>query len=209
MKTLLNQCVDQLNVAIDRFPWEDKRAYADWLAQTYYYVSHTTRLLAASAARFEYTERGNALHHRFATHMAEEKKHELLCIHDMKRVGAAIDDYPEHESTRAFYEPQYYKIEHQSPMALFGYMLPLEAIGPAAGTRMCDRIVAAHGEKSDSFVKVHAHEDLEHLDKALAMLETATPTERRIIEMNLRQTTYAYVAMLQDIRRHLDMPRAT
>ena len=208
MKTLLNQCVDQLNVAIDRFPWEDKRAYADWLAQTYYYVSHTTRLLAASAARFEYTERGNALHHRFATHMAEEKKHELLCIHDMKRVGAAIDDYPEHESTRAFYEPQYFKIEHQAPIALFGYILPLEAIGPATGHSIVARVAKAYGERCDSFLRVHSEEDVSHLDKALEMLRELPEHEQTLVEANMRQTTFGYVAMLNDIRRQLDVTPA-
>jgi len=205
MKTLLSDCVVQLTYATDRFPWEDRRAYADWTAQTYYYVRHSTRLLAAAAARFAYDERGNALHHRFASHMAEEKKHELLCVHDLKQLGTSLDGLAEHHSTRAFYEPQYYKIEHCAPIALFGYILPLEAIGPACGQRIIDRVVAAHGEKSASFLKLHSAEDVEHLDKALALLEVLPPAERRLVEGNMRQTTYAYVAMLHDMRRQLDV----
>ena len=55
-----------VSAATDRFPWEERAAYADWLAQTYYYVRHTTRLIASAAARFPIDERGNSLHHRFA-----------------------------------------------------------------------------------------------------------------------------------------------
>jgi thiaminase len=205
MKSLLDDCVAQLTSASDRFPWDDRRAYADWTAQTYYYVRHSTRLLAAAAARFAYDERGNALHHRFAAHMAEEKKHELLCIHDLKQLGTSLETLREHHSTRAFYEPQYFKIEHGAPIALFGYILPLEAIGPACGRRIIERVVAAHGEKSASFLKLHSEEDVEHLDKALSMLEGLPPSERGLVEENLRQTTYGYVAMLQDIRRQLDV----
>jgi hypothetical protein len=205
MKILLDDCVAQLTSATDRFPWEDRRAYADWSAQTYYYVRHSTRLLAAAAARFAYDERGNALHHRFAAHMAEEKKHELLCLHDLKQLAMSIDGLPEHHSTRAFYEPQYYKIEHGAPIALFGYILPLEAIGPACGHRIIDRVVAEHGEKAASFLKLHSEEDVEHLNKALTLMESLPPAERRLVEENVRQTTYGYVAMLQDIRRQLDV----
>lgn len=204
MKALLQDCVDQLAPALARFPWEDRKAYADWVAQTYYYVSHSTRLLAASAARFPLDERGNALHLRFASHMGEEKKHELLCLHDLRVLGASIADYPEHHSTRAFYEGQYFKIEHQDPLALFGYILPLEAIGPSAAKVWMPRIIGAHGEKSASFIKLHAEEDVDHLDKALHMLESVSDSARRLVEINMRQTSFGYVAMLEDIRRQLD-----
>ena len=206
MKSLLKECVDQLGRGLDRFPWSDRRAYAGWIAQTYYYVRHSTRLLAAAAARFPLDERGTALHVRFAAHMAEEKKHELLCVHDLKVLGASITELPEHSSTRMFYEPQYYKIEHQDPIALFGYILPLEAIGPWHGQRLIEAITAAHGEKSAAFLKLHAAEDVEHLDKALEMLDGCSPGEKALVEENMRQTSYAYVSMLGDIRRQLDLP---
>jgi hypothetical protein len=204
MKALLSVCVTELGVAIERFPWERKEAYADWLAQTYYYVRHTTRLQAAAAARFAMDERGNSLHHRFAAHMGEEKKHELLAIHDMKQLGASIDEFPEHAATRMFYEPQYFKIEHLGPTACFGYILPLEAIGPASGTRIIDRVVASHGPKCVSFLRLHSDEDPEHLQKALEFVESVTAGERSFIQENVRQTTFAYCTMLSEIQRRIE-----
>jgi hypothetical protein len=204
MKSVLVECTNVLGRGLDRFPWADKNAYGDWIAQTYYYVRHSTRLLAAAAARFPFDERGIALHLRFAAHMAEEKKHELLCVHDLKVLGLTLADFTEHASTRMFYEPQYYKIEHQDPLALFGYILPLEAIGPWHAARVIEAITKAHGEKSAQFMKLHSEEDVEHLDKALQMLEGCSPKEKALVEENMQQTTYAYVAMLEDIRRLRD-----
>jgi hypothetical protein len=204
MRELLAQSVDQMRTTIDRFPWEERSAYAGWLAQTYYYVRHSTRLLAAAAARFAMDDRGSVLHHRFTAHMREEKKHELLALHDLKKIGGDIEDYPEYASTRMFYEPQYYKVEHCAPIALFGYILPLEAIGPARGPLIASRVSASLGSGCASFVQLHAEEDDGHLAKALALLEALDGTERRLVEDNVQQTAHAYCEMLHDIRRQLD-----
>jgi hypothetical protein len=204
MKILLDECVEELKLVGESFPWTDRQAYADWLAQTYYYVRHSTRLLASAAARFAYDEWGNALHHRFAAHMAEEKKHELLALHDMAAIGASIDRFPEHHATRMFYEPQYFKIEHQGPAVLLGYILVLEAMGPAHGRRVADAVNQAFGPKCGAFLDVHTKDDVEHLDKALGVLQRVPEPLARLVEQNLRQTTFAYIEVLSDIRRNLD-----
>jgi hypothetical protein len=204
MKTVLDECVSRLERALERFPWGTPKAYGDWLAQTYYYVRHSTRLLAASAARFPHDDAGNAFHHRFAAHMSEEKKHELLALHDLKALGFSIDGFPEHASTRMFYEPQYYKIEHQDPLALFGYILPLEAMSARKGPWVCERVIESHGPHCAAFLKVHAEDDVDHLDKALRALEVANAGQRALIELNMEQTTHGYVALLSQVPRHLD-----
>ena len=201
MKDLLLQEIEPIGKALEAFPWEDTNAYAEFLAQTYYQVRHSTRLLAAAAARFGQDEAGNALHVRFAQHMAEEKSHEKLATHDLKALGKSIDDYAELPSTRQFYEPQYYKIEHLAPIALFGYILPLEAIGPAYGPRIVERVRAAHGAGCLAFLKVHSEEDISHLDKAFAMLEGVSEYERMSIEQNIEQSAYGYLAMLDGVLR--------
>lgn len=200
MKAILTTSVERLSAALERFPWEERAAYADWLAQTYFYVRHSTRLLAAAAARFSFDPRGDALHHRFGAHIGEEKKHEKLAEHDLKELGRSIGEMREHASTRMFYETQYYKIEHQHPIALFGYILPLEAVGPACGPRILERIAGAHGPKSASFLRLHATEDVDHLEKAFEMLADVPSAERVFIEENLVQSTHAYVGMLSQIR---------
>jgi hypothetical protein len=204
MKTVLANCVVDLTRAVDRFPWNNRNAYANWLAQTFYYVRHSTRLLAAAAARFPYEPRGNTLHHRFAAHMGEENKHELLALHDLKVTGSLIESWPELPATRMFYEPQYFKIEHQDPIALFGYILPLEAIAPLQGNRVAQTVTRAFGPNCASFLNVHAKDDVEHLDAAFAVLSDLDESRRRLIEENIGQTSYAYVTLLEGIRNQSD-----
>jgi pyrroloquinoline quinone (PQQ) biosynthesis protein C len=133
-------------------------------------------------------------------HIGEERRHEQLCIHDLKAIERSIDDFEERHATRMFYEPQYYKVEHQAPIVLFGYILPLEAIGPLHGARILPRIRGAHGERSIAFLKLHAEEDVEHLDKALDMLSDVPKAEQTLILQNMAQTTHGYTAVLDAIR---------
>jgi pyrroloquinoline quinone (PQQ) biosynthesis protein C len=199
VKPQLDACVERLRVAVEAFSWEKAPAYADWLAQTYYYVRHSTRLLAAAAARFSLDARGNALHQRFASHMGEEKQHEKLALHDLRELGASLENLPERSATRCFYEPQYYKIEHVHPIALFGYILPLEAIGPLSGEGVIERVTRAHGAKCVSFLRLHAADDVDHLAKALEALAALPPEQREVVAQNLDQSTDAFVALLTNI----------
>ncbi|MEO6954989.1 MAG: iron-containing redox enzyme family protein [Polyangia bacterium] len=199
IKDALTSCVAELGAALREFPWASREAYADWLAQTYYYVRHSTRLLAASASRFPQDEEGNALHVRFIAHMAEEKKHEMLCIRDLASLGGTIDKFPELASTRMFYEPQYYKVEHQAPIALFGYILALEAMSAEHGPWVLDEVRKNHDGMS--FVRLHAADDEDHLEKALATLDRAQ-AHHEVIVANLRQSTLGYTNLLAEIRRN-------
>lgn len=201
MKNTFATCMREIDVAVESFPWHERRAYADWLAQTYFYVRHSTRLLAAAAGRFPYDDRGNALHQRFGAHIAEEEKHELLALHDVKTLGFNLDDFPERDATRMFYEPQYYKVEHEDPLALFGYILPLEAVAVSKGKWVLARTDQLFGRAAGTFLRVHAEDDVEHLDKAFAALDGITPQQAIIVERNLRQSTTAYVGILSALRQ--------
>ncbi|HKU38511.1 MAG TPA: iron-containing redox enzyme family protein [Polyangiales bacterium] len=201
MKNVLDECLAELGRCLETFPWQEREAYADWLAQTYFYVRHSTRLLAASAARFALDERGNGFHYRFGAHLSEEKKHELLALHDMKVLGCSLADFPERHATRMFYEPQYFKIEHQEPLALFGYILPLEGISVSKGPWILERVRGAYGDRPTAFLKVHVNDDEDHLAKAFAVLETISDEQRALVEQNLHQTTAAYCGLLADIQQ--------
>ena len=90
LKQLTEKLMQEQAKAIDAFPWDSKEAYADWLAQTYYFVCHSTRLLALAASRFQVDE--DAYHLRFLEHLKEEKSHEKLCLTDLKTLGVSIED---------------------------------------------------------------------------------------------------------------------
>lgn len=195
------EALDWMSPHVNEFPWAERSAYCDWLAQTYHYVHHSTRLLAAAAARFPTDERGDALHHRFASHMREEQKHERLCLHDLEVLDSSVTKFRERHATRMFYEPQYFKIEHRDPTALLGYILVLEMFGAAGdGRALMATLAKAHGDKSLSFVKLHCEEDPDHIEKGFAIVEGCTLCQIKLIEENAWQTVHAYAAILREIR---------
>ena len=199
LKETLDRAVDGLGHSIASYPWEDRVAYANWLAQTYHYVCHSTRLLAAAAARMPFNTLGNQLHYRCARHMAEEKKHELLAVHDLQALDCAIENLPERPATRMFYEPQYTKIEHSDPITLFGYILVLEAMSAAHGPAHVGRVVAAHGKRAVSFLALHASEDAGHVAKALDSLKQVEQDKLQLVRDNIEQSAFAYVTLLNAI----------
>lgn len=206
MKDTFSSCMRRLEQGTQEYPWGQREAYADWLAQTYYYVSHSTRLLATAASRFPLDARGSALHQRFAKHIAEEDRHELLAEHDIEALGLTLARFPERDSTRMFYESQYYKVEHQDPIALFGYILPLEAVAATRGRWVLERIDRYFGRAAGTFLRVHAEDDVDHVEKAFAALEGISHAQAALVECNLRQSTTAYLGMLRELREDHDNP---
>jgi hypothetical protein len=196
----IRRALDWLGPHVSDFPWSERRAYGDWLAQTYCYVHHSTRLLACAAGRFPINERGDSLHQRFARHMIEEKKHEKLCIQDLKALGWSVAEFPKRHATRMLYEPQYFKIEHHDPTALFGYILLVEALGAVGeGRSLLDTLRNAHGEGCMSFVRLHVEQDPGHLENA-AIVDGCDHEQLWLIEQNVWQTAHAYAALLREIR---------
>lgn len=199
MREIIQKVSREVADALHRFPWETKAAYAEWLAQTYFYVRHSTRLLAASAARFPQDLRGNVMHVRFGAHIGEEKSHEKLALHDLGQLGVRADSIRELDSTRMFYETQYYKIDYRDPYALYGYILMLEATGPLCGQAIVERVTRAFGPNCASFLKLHAVEDVDHVQRAIEMVAQLDPSTHEVVFENLHQSASAYRRMLDEI----------
>lgn len=182
--------------AIRGFPWGDAEAYAQLLAQTSYYVGHTTRLLAVSASRMGIAR--EKLHHRFLRHAAEERSHHLLAQNDLAALGFALDQLPLLPTTAALYESQYYRVEHIAPTMIFGYILALEGLSVVHGPFIHQAARGAHGERACSFLKLHSEEDPDHLDKAFEAISELSELEHRLIEENFRFTCALYRSLLAE-----------
>lgn len=187
--------VDYMSKAFKQYPWENKLAYAEFLAQTYYYVCHSVRLLCASAGRLP--QEDQEIFKRFIKHMQEENSHELLCIRDLQKLGFNINDFSELAQTRTFYEVQYYKIEHLDPLALMGYILALETMAGRELKSTKEKLTQLYGKEAVKFIQVHADEDPDHIEKALNLIEKLDQRRLKIIDQNLEQTALSYVEMLQ------------
>ncbi|MCB0404321.1 MAG: iron-containing redox enzyme family protein [Bdellovibrionales bacterium] len=194
-KKYSNSCLETLCKEVETFPWDNAFAYAHWLAQTYYYVSHSTRLLALGASRFPVAE--DVFHQRFLAHAGEEKKHEFLALADLKTMGMEIDTLPEFSATRSFYQVQYYWIEHVSPKAFYGYIVMLEGLA-VAKARWIENAVKPHFQQNVTrFLTVHANEDPGHLENAYAFISKLTANDKQRILLNFDQSLQLYSALLR------------
>lgn len=190
-----------ITAAATRYPWHEKAAYAQFLAQTFYYVRHSTRLLALAAGLIPTGEK--KAFDRYIKHIAEERNHELLARHDLKALGYDLDQMPEMPSTRLLWEPQYYKVMHQTPMALLGYILPLEMLAANEGGAVVQLIRQAHGSDCLSFLKLHGEEDIKHVQDALKLAESLRGTDREAVFGNIEQTIYSYATWLDDMAQRV------
>ncbi|MDD9971795.1 MAG: iron-containing redox enzyme family protein [Myxococcales bacterium] len=183
---------------VRQFPWTDRRGYADFLAQTYYYVCHTTRLLAVSAARIGVQR--EKLHHRFLKHAAQERSHHLLAERDLQQLGYRLSSFPERALTASLYESQYYRAEHLCPTMIFGYIFALEGLAAVHGPYVYRTIYDHYGDDCASFVKLHANEDPGHLEATFEIVETLSSEEAARIKDNFLFTRDLYKALLGQIQ---------
>ncbi len=190
--------IKQLSYAIDQVKWEDKQVYGNWLAQTYYYICHSTRLLALAGSYFQQNEQ--KLHERFLTHAGEEMNHELIALADLKKLGFTLSDFPELPSTRSFYQTSYYAIERITPWAFYGYILALEGLAVAKASELFERVGNVHGKNTGTFLKVHAADDQEHVKQALEMLEQVPKDHLKAVLEHFETSVFNYCAILKQVK---------
>lgn len=170
---------------------KNQAMYEKWLAQTFFFVRHSTSLLGYALPHLKCPE----IRYRFETHIAEEKKHELLIVKDLKNLGKKIEDFKENSLTSAFYHSQFYRIHFESGTSLLGYILFLEALACTWGKQL----YATNKQKfslSVSFLKVHAEEDPDHVKEALAQLELLDEKQLVEIKNNLEFSNDIYKRMI-------------
>jgi len=184
---------------INECDWSQKNFYADYMAQTFYYVRHSTRLLALAASRLPYEEE-QSFHLRFIAHLREESNHEKLALNDLKYLGFKKEELPELSSTKLFYEPQYYKIEHERPLALMGYILFLEVLAQKACPALVERLAKQYGNRCATFFHVHGEEDPAHVEAALNLIGNLKEKDLESIRLNLIQSSYAYNSLLSELQ---------
>lgn len=208
MESFFKENIKLLDAPIKQFPWSERSVYAQFLAQTYYYVAHSTRLLAVSASRFLVSEED--LHRRFIKHMNEEKGHHLIASFDLKNLGFNIESFPELPTTKALYECQYYKSAYLDPTALFGYILALEGLSVTYGKFAYEQALKSFGEKAVGFLSVHCEDDIEHIQSAFKHIDQLDDAQILLIKDNFVQSCVMYDNFLSGIIKSMsDNARGT
>ncbi len=194
LRKVLDESLKELEPVLMEFPWHDPVVYAHWVAQTFYYCRHTTRLLALAGSRIDLSRM--QLHFRFMEHVREEKGHEYLAQNDLKKLGFSMEQIGEYPETSAFYLSQYAWIEHVHPTSFFGFILALEEIGKRYCPTFFQKASKAHGKEAVSFIRVHAEEDVDHMEKAFKFVDELPADWHASIAQNLKQTTALYASIL-------------
>lgn len=199
-KTMLYQ-IDEIQKVVAQFPWEDKKFYADWLAQSYFYVSWTTRQLALASA-YTKPDIEDIYHWRFIEEAKEEKKHELLCLEDLKSMGHDINTFTELPHSSFFYQTLTYMIEKIHPVAILGYSLTLEGFAAIKADGIYQRALKAHGKEATRFLRVHCELDKDHFSNALPYLKSCPDDLLPVVEKGVRQCGVIYRGIFSDILEH-------
>lgn len=200
---------DEMNAVqkmIVEMDWKDPEFYAEWLAQTYFFVCHSTRIIATAGVKFPLDK--NALHNRFIQHASEEKNHEIIAIKDLKHLGRDINEFSPLPSTQAFYQTQYYWIDQVSPASVYGYFLVLECLAIHCGPKLMELLAPHHPPKSLTFLRIHVEEDIEHIEEHNEVLETFSKEETAQIVENLKVSAYMYIQILKSVEEKVRLKKS-
>ncbi|WP_346838046.1 iron-containing redox enzyme family protein [Microbulbifer sp. SAOS-129_SWC] len=188
--------LDGLEGYLQQLSWRNRNFYRSWLAQTYYYTSHSTRLLEFC----EFYASDAEAAQRYREHRQEENGHERIALSDLRRLDADIVHYGEQLSTRTFYWEQYEVIRKYGDRPFLGYVLMLEILARDHGPYIFNEVRAAYGDRSANFLKIHVEEDVDHVNSAIRLLETFTDSEKSKVLENFNWSINAYKAILDECR---------
>ncbi|MCB9025344.1 MAG: iron-containing redox enzyme family protein [Bdellovibrionaceae bacterium] len=193
MKIFFYQTFELYQNNILKNHWEEPKAYANYLAQTFYYVSHSSRIMSIVAGHLPMSQEDT--HKAILQHASEERGHQFAALKDLERMGFNLKHFPELPETRMFWEPQYFKAQF-SPLDFYGYALMLEGTAVLAGPKILEKIEKAHGPKPCGFIRLHCQEDPAHLENIFKLFDTYTSEQKLGIQKNCQQSFIAFTNML-------------
>ncbi|WP_327265921.1 iron-containing redox enzyme family protein [Streptomyces sp. NBC_01232] len=108
-------------------------------------------------------------------HAEEERDHDAWLLDDLAAAGAGPAAVPPPVVVELA-GAQYYRIEHEHPVTLLGYMAVLEGNPP--GPRLADRLIETTGLPDGAFRTLREHAELDggHLDDLHRVLDALAPT---------------------------------
>ncbi|GLX16537.1 MULTISPECIES: iron-containing redox enzyme family protein [Streptomyces] len=154
-----------------------RQRYLRYLAAMYPLVRASVPLLERAAERCAELDdpAARTLAAYCTRHAEEEHGHDTWLLEDLAAAGAGPPAVP-HPLVVELAGAQYYRIEHEHPIALLGYVAVLE--GNAPGPRLADRLAEATGLPDAAFRTLREHAELDggHLDDLHRVLDALAPT---------------------------------
>jgi hypothetical protein len=206
IQTARDEAIENVSQVIAKCPWDSREFYSQWLAQTYFYVCHTTRNLALACAKMPMSQ--TDMHNSFIHHITEEKGHEKLAYMDLKNLGFKMDQFEEFAETSALYQSMHYLIAEVSPMSILGYALVLEGFAANRAQPVYDKLVENYGAKCATFLKVHIIVDAEHSQESNSVIEQCNEKERDAILKSIKLCEQQYISFYRKLNENLSQKNA-
>ncbi|MET7754628.1 iron-containing redox enzyme family protein [Streptomyces sp. NPDC005389] len=158
-----------------------RERYVRYLAAMHPLVRASVPLLVRAAERCA-AEPGDpaarCLAAYYLRHAEEERDHDAWLLDDLAAAGAGPSAVP-HPIVVELAGAQYYRIEHEHPVALLGYIAVLE--GNAPGPRLADRLAEVTGLPDGAFRTLREHAELDggHLHDLYGVFDALAPSPAR------------------------------
>lgn len=185
-----SKSIHEIDQTVKNYPWEDRLMYANWLAQSYFYVCHTTRNMALACSRFTLAQ--NDFHNSFIEHIKEEKGHEKLAFNDLKAMGYHPSQFTEYTETACIYQSMNYLIMNDEPISILGFALVLEGLAAQKLTSTYKAIAQVHGAQAATFLKVHTIVDVEHSQESEHTLDLCSEQQLKSVLKAVRHCDTLY-----------------
>lgn len=157
-----------------------RQRYPRYLAAMYALVRASVPLLERAAGRCAELDdpAARTLAAYYTRHAEEERDHDAWLLEDLAAAGAGPAAVPP-PAVVELAGAQYYRIEHEHPVALLGYIAVLE--GNAPGPRLADRLAETTGLPGGAFRTLREHAELDggHLDDLHRVLDALAPPPER------------------------------
>ena len=208
MKAELDRQCQITHEVLIHSPWDKKEFYTEWLAQTYYFLRHSTRIFCLAAGRMAHYQ--NVHHLYLMGHAKDERSQELLCEQDLRDFGLKASDFVESQATRALYAQIYYGITFENPLSVYGYILCFEGMAAYTGHPLGDRVREIYGEKkANRFLTILSQEDPQRTEKTIAMVDKLNPFEADQIYSTLQATFWLYRELVKNCSRDQMAPNVS
>lgn len=188
--------VAALDERMSSFDWSNRDLYARWLTQTYFFVSHTSRLICLAAGSFSLEDQ--RYHQFMCGHLKEESGHEKMALDDLKALGLEERNLTELVSTRVFHEHMKHLILTRSPYCIFGRIFLLEGLAITLGEKILPTLTRSFGESATEFLRLHTEEDKHHYARSLNILKKMTAEQHAHIEDGLESSFELYQLLIKD-----------
>lgn len=197
IKQIIEDGIDRFAVDFTQFPWENESSYKAYLSQSYYYVTHSVKLLKYALDVCD--KNRSELRSRLTEHIQEESGHEVMALKDLKKLGESPEMYGLKGVTESMYEYVYSKIDEYGPVSIFAYAMALEGVSKVAAPGVAERLIVTYGKESSQFLYHHGVLDQDHVEEGMGVLKEFTTQELEAFEEVFLKSIENYTLLLKEV----------